>query len=371
MDDFNDDRGNRASLHQQLAFLALTNEIDNWNSQCPQLATQLLNDNDQQLISKYYKAHLMPTARSFWWNGENAYIATSILLPEVYPLLKNNHWKRNRLKATDILRTWREDAARLLPFDDVDNEELGNTRVEEEEEEIEEDSVEEDRDVRSLSRSLQQCGMNDQHDAEEDTEDVIFLAERPAPSKKRKAESPLSPVITPKKAKHHQSVDKSVYDVESSDDDIIVRRRRPLAKSAGLPRVWPAGTLITPPQSDGSSPTILIDSDSDDQEPLSMGRRRGRRLFERKESPNPSMERQSQLGLSPIWTVAATEPVEAPKEKHNCVAALEDLFDSVNRSRDQFTGEEWEQADRQLKEMGKRMKRMSKMAKTKRMDRSP
>ncbi|KAK1503515.1 hypothetical protein CTAM01_04827 [Colletotrichum tamarilloi] len=311
----------------------------------------------------------------------------------MYPLLENNYWKRDRLKATDILRTWRQDAARLLPFDDVDNEELGNTGVEEEEE-IEEDSVEEDRDVRSLSRSLQQCGMNDQHDTEEDTEDVIFVAERPAPSKKRKAESPLSPVITPKRAKHHQSVDKSVYDVESSDDDIIVRRRRPLAKSAGLPRVWPAGTLITPPQSDGSSPTVLVDSDSDDQEPLSisrrrdrlvtstdsdsddqeplsMGRRRGRRLFERKESPKPSMERQSQLGLSPIRTVATIEPVEAPKDKHNCVAALEDLFDSVNRSRDQFTGEEWKQADRQLEEMGKRMKRMSKMAKTKRMDRSP
>ncbi|KAI3545912.1 hypothetical protein CABS03_01284 [Colletotrichum abscissum] len=373
MDDFNDDRGNRASLHQQLAFLALTNAIDNWNSQCPHLATQLLNDNDQHLITECYKAHLMPTARSFWWNGENANIATSILLPKMYPLLENNYWKRDRLKATDILRTWRQDAARLLPFDDVDNEELGKTRVEEEEEEIEEDSVEEDRDVRSLSRSLQQCGMNDQHDTEEDTEDVIFVTERPAPSKKRKAESPLSPVITPKRAKHHQSVDKSVYDVESSDDDIIVRRRRPLAKSAGLPRVWPAGTLITPPQSDGSSPTILIDSDSDsdDQEPLWMGRRRGRRLFERKESPKPSMERQSPLGLSPIRTVATTEPVEAPKEKHNCVAALEDLFDSVKRSRDQFTGEEWEQADRQLREMGKRMKRMSKMAKTKRMDRSP
>ncbi|KAK1541493.1 hypothetical protein CPAR01_07482 [Colletotrichum paranaense] len=393
MDDF-DDRGNRASLHEQLAFFALTNEIDYWNSQCPQLATQLLNDNDQHVISACYKAHLMPTARSFWWNGENANIATSILLSEMYPLLENNYWKRSRLKATDILRTWRQDAARLLPFDDVDNEELGNTRVEEEEEEIEEDSVEEDRDVRSLSRSLQQCGMNDQHDTEEDTEDVIFVAERPAPSKKRKVESPLSPVITPKRAKHHQSVDKSVYDFESSDDDIIVRRRRPLAKSAGLPRIWPAGTLITPPQSDGSSPTVLIDSysddqeplsisrrrdrlvtstdsDSDDQEPLSMGRRRGRRLFERKESPKPSMERQSQLGLSPIRTVATTEPVEAPKEKHNCVAALEDLFDSVNRFRDQFTGEEWEQADRQLKEMGKRMKRMSKMAKTKRMDRSP
>ncbi|KXH50016.1 hypothetical protein CSIM01_07274 [Colletotrichum simmondsii] len=394
MDDFNADRGNRVSLHEQLAFLALTNAIDNWNSQCPGLATQLLNDNDQRLISECYKAHLMPTARSFWWNGENANIATSILLPEMYPLLKNNYWKRNRSKATDILKTWRKDAASLLPFDDVDNEEIGYTLVEEREEETEEDSVEEDKDIRSLSRSLQQCEMEDQHDTEEDTEDVIFVAERPAPSKKRRAEIPLSPVITPKRAKHYQSVDKSVYDVESSDDDIIVRRRRPLVKSADLPRVWPAGTLITPPQSDGSSSTILIDSesdgqeplsisrrrdrrvtstdsDSDDQEPLSMGRRRGRRLFKRKESPKPRMQRPSPLGLSPIRTVAITEPVEAPKEKHNCVAALEDLFDSVDRSRDQFTGEEWEQADRQLKEMGKRMKRMSKMAKTKRMDRSP
>ncbi|KAF4775260.1 hypothetical protein HER10_EVM0008438 [Colletotrichum scovillei] len=387
MDDSNADRGNRASLREQLAFLALTNAIDNWNSQCPGLATQLLNDSDQRLISECYKAHLMPTARSFWWNGENANIATSILLPEMYPLLEDNYWKRSRLKATDILRTWRKDAASLLPFDDVEDEELQNTLVEEREE----DSVEEDRDVRSLSRSLQQCGMNDRHDTEEDTGDVIFVTEGPAPSKKRRAESPLSPVITPKRAKHHQSVVKSVHDVESSDDDIIVRRRRPLARSAGLPRVWPAGTLITPPQSDGSSPTILIDSesddqeplttsrrrvtstdsDSDDQEPLSMGRRRGRRLFKRKQSPKPWMERPSPLGLSPIRTVATTEPVEAPEEKHNCVAALEDLFDSVDRSRDQFTGEEWEQADRQLKEMGKRMKRMSKMAKTKRMERSP
>ncbi|KAK1724803.1 uncharacterized protein BDZ83DRAFT_621965 [Colletotrichum acutatum] len=314
----------------------------------------------------------MPTARSFWWNGENANIATSILLLEMHPLLKKNYWKNNRIQASDILRTWRKDAARLLPFDEVSNEELGNTLVEEREDETEEDSVEVDGDIRILSRSLQQRGMNDQSDTEEDTEDVIFVAERPAPSSKRKAVSPLSPVITPKRAKHHQSVDKSVYDFEDSDNDIVVRRRRPLTESAGLPRVLPADALITPPQSDGSSPTILIDSDIDDQEPLSMGRRRGRRLlFERKESPKHLMERLSPLGLSPIRTVATTEPVEAPKEKHNCVAALEDLFDSVDRSRDQFTGEEWEQADRQLKEIGKRMKRMSKMAMTKRMDRSP
>ncbi|KXH46645.1 hypothetical protein CNYM01_09944 [Colletotrichum nymphaeae SA-01] len=333
MDDSNADRGNRASLREQLAFLALTNAIENWNSQCPGLATQLLNDSDQRLISECYKAHLMPTAHSFWWNGENANIATSILLPEMYPLLEDNYWKRSRLKATDILRTWRKDAASLLPFDDVEDEELQNTLVEEREEETEEDSVEEDRDVRSLSRSLQQCGMNDQHDTEEDTGDVIFVAERPAPSKKRRAESPLSPVITPKRAKHHQSVVKSVYDVESSDDDIIVRRRRPFARSAGLPRVWPAGTLITPPQSDGSSPTNLIDSesddqeplttsrrrvtstdsDSDDQEPLSMGRRRGRRLLNRKQSPKPWMERPSPLGLSPIQPSRLPSQSERPR----------------------------------------------------------
>ncbi|EXF74863.1 hypothetical protein CFIO01_04191 [Colletotrichum fioriniae PJ7] len=373
MDDINVGRGNRTSLHQQLAFLALTNAIDNWNSQCPQLATQLLNDNDQRLISECYTAHLMPTARSFWWSGENADIATSILLPQMYPLLERNYWKHNRFKASDILRTWRKDAARLLPFDDIDDEECGNTFVQVREEETEEDSVEQNSDVRSLSRSLQQCGMNDQHGMEEDTEDVIFVAERRALGKKRKAASPLSPVSTPKRAKTHQCVDKFVYDFESSDDDVVVRRRRPLAKTAGLPRVWPADALITPPQSDGSSPTILIDSDSDmdDQKPLSMERRRGRRIFKRKESPKPSMERPSPLGLSPIRTVATTEPVEVPKEKHNCVAALEDLFESVDRSRDQFTGEERELADRQLRQMGKRMKRMSKMAKTKRMDRSP
>ncbi|KAK1638881.1 hypothetical protein BDP81DRAFT_392280 [Colletotrichum phormii] len=222
---------------------------------------------------------------------------------------------------------------------------------------------------------------------EEDTEDVLVVAESPNRSKKRKANSPLSQVITPKRVKHQQSV----YDVESSDDDVVVRRRRPHAKSAILPR-RPATTPITPPQSGGYTSTILIDSDSndqepllvrrhrdrcvilidsdsDDQEPLSMGRRRVRRLFERKESPKPLLERPSPLDLSPIRTVATIEPVKAPKEKHNCVAALEELFDSVDKSRGQFTSEERELADRQLRQMGKRMRRMSKMAK--RMDRSP
>ncbi|KAL2880823.1 hypothetical protein SGCOL_003850 [Colletotrichum sp. CLE4] len=301
----------------------------------------------------------------------------------MYPLLGDNYWKHSRFKASDVLRTWRKDAVRLYPFNEIEDEESESTLVRGREE----DSVDQDRVVRSLSRSLQQCGMDDQHDMEEDTEDVLVVAERPIPSKKRKANSPLSQVITPKRVKHKQSV----YDVESSDDDVVVRRRRPHAKSAILPR-RPATTPITPPQSGGYTSTILVDSDrdgqepilvrrhrdrrvilidpdSDDQEPLSMGRRRGRRLFERKESPQPLTERPSPLDLSPIRNVATIEPVEAPEKKHNCVAALEELFDSVNRSRGQFTSEERELADRQLKQMGKRMRRMSKMAK--RMVRSP
>ncbi|OHF04450.1 hypothetical protein CORC01_00302 [Colletotrichum orchidophilum] len=312
MDGFTTKGGNRSPLHQKLAFLALTNTIDQWNSEYPRLASQLLDDKDQHLLSECYAAHLMPTAPSLWWNGNNASIATCLILPEAYPSLNHGSWKGSKIKASDILRTWREDAARLYPFSEIDDDDHENTSIED----MAQDPGQESENVISFSRSLEQCRVNDQNDFDEYNRDVTYIAESPASNKKRKADSSLSQVATPKRAKQNRSI----YDDESSDDEILVRRQRPHARANVRPR-RPAALIITPPHVGESTPTILIDSDSDDEEPVAPGRRQGR--GERKESIEPVMVNPSRLSLTPICTVTAIEPVEALQEKHSCIATLD------------------------------------------------
>ncbi|TQN71115.1 hypothetical protein CSHISOI_04351 [Colletotrichum shisoi] len=331
----------RSSPDDRLAFLALTYTIDQWSYQIPHLADKLLEDRDQQLLSELYVAHLMPAARSFWWNGDNYHRAMDQLLKEKYPVVKVVAWKWSGPKASNLLKIWREDAA-LLYTDLVGPGREDNVPGGEADQEVDEET-----DVISeVSQSY--AAELDEVESDEEVEECT------RPDIKRKASKTLGRIETSKKARV-----RSVYDQESSEDDIFEIRHRPKMRPMfSTPR--PAATaLMTPPQSSKSTLTIVIASDSEDED---LAATTSRPATGKPDGPVAASD-PAPLSLTPVQTVASIEPAEEPTQKHNCLTAIRETIDRVAESCDTFLPQERSEASRQLKKLELKLERLGKTAK--------
>ncbi|KAK1990853.1 hypothetical protein LX36DRAFT_663833 [Colletotrichum falcatum] len=342
--------GHRASLEDQLAFLALTHTIDEWNSQCPGVASQLLDDADQQLLSECYAAHLMPTAHSFWWNGDNANTAVTRLLEKKYPQVKGASWKRNRSKASDILMTWRKDAALLytqvVKNRGDDDGASGET--------ADKDFGEEAEDDFSIPQSS--AAEDGEGEPREGVADALVVGH--GRDTKRRVEAP-GRIESPKKAR------RSFVCYSEGSEDEVFGLCRPKAKPAASTPKRAVSAMLTPPQSGGSSPVVLVDSGTEDEGPLEArgyyGRRRGRRRRPvEPESPTTDAAVASPAGLTLTLarTVASIEPSEAPAHKHECLAALQEAVDSVAKSCVAFSAQERREAGRQLNKLEDKLEKL-------------
>ncbi|KDN62038.1 hypothetical protein CSUB01_02222 [Colletotrichum sublineola] len=342
--------GYHASLDDQLAFLALTHTIDQWNSQYPLLASQLLNDTDQQLLSECYVAHLMPAADSFWWNGDNASIAMTHLLKQKYPQVKVAVWKRNRLKASDLLKTWRKDAA-LLYTQVIKN---GRDDYDVTGEEADEYVGEETED--GLYASQSSAAEDGEGESSKGTTDAMVVAH--SRYTKRRVEA-SERIESPKKARK-----RFVYDSEGSEDEVFGLCRSKAKLAASTPK-RAAAAMLTSPQSGQSSPVALVDSNTEDEGPLEArgyyGRRRGRRhrLVEPESPPvDAAMANPVPLSLTRIRTMASIEPTKTPTHEHKCLAALQEAVDSVAKSRVAFSAQERREASRQLNKLKNKLEKL-------------
>ncbi|KAK6226564.1 hypothetical protein QIS74_00119 [Colletotrichum tabaci] len=335
----------RSSPDDRLAFLALTHTIDQWSYQIPHLADKLLEDRDQQLLSELYVAHLMPAARSFWWNGDNYHRAMDQLLKEKYPVVKVVAWKWSGLKASNLLKIWREDAA-LLYTDLVGPGREDNVHSGEADQE-----VDGEKDVVS---EVSQSHAAERDEVESDEEVKKYTVEATRPDIKRKASKILGRIETSKKARA-----RSVYDEESSEDDIFEIRHRPkMRPTFSTPR--PAATaLMTPPQSSKSTITIVIASDSEDED---LAATTSRLATGQPDGPVAASD-PAPLSLTPVQTVASIEPAEELTQKHNCLAAIRETIDRVAESCDTFLPQERSEASRQLKKLELKLERLGKTAK--------
>ncbi|GJC77702.1 hypothetical protein ColLi_00540 [Colletotrichum liriopes] len=315
---------------------------------------QLLDDTDQQLLSKYYAAHLMPVARSFWWNGDNAHRAKTQLLYEKYPLVKAAAWKRNRDKASDILRIWRRDAEHLcteLNENGVDDDLSGGKTDEEVDEETE--------DGPGVSHST--ASEDEEGEFDEDSASTIVVATNR--DTKRKADERLGRVETPKKVRKC-----SIFEEESSEDELFEFRRRSKAKPTTSTPKRAAAAMMTPPQSGESTAAIRTDSDSEDDDPIATRKYKGRRG---RRSRRVEPERPAEtvvvdavpLNLNLVQTTVSAEPAEAPIREHNCLAALQEVVDLVAKSRGTFSIQAQREVSRQLKKLENKLEKLSKTIK--------
>ncbi|WQF78454.1 hypothetical protein CDEST_03468 [Colletotrichum destructivum] len=400
----------RSSPDDRLAFLALTYTIDQWSYQIPHLADKLLEDRDQQLLSELYVAHLMPAARSFWWNGDNYHRAMDQLLKEKYPVVKVVAWKSSGPKASNLLKIWREDAA-LLYTDLVGPGREDNVPSGEADQEVEEetdvilevsqshaaelDEVESDEEVkkctspnikRKASKTLgrvetsKKARARSVYDQESSEDDIFEIRHRP---KMRPTFSTPRPVATalmtpPQSSKSTLTIvvdsdsenedlaatsrlktDRSVYDEESSEDDIFEIRHRPKMRPMfSTPR--PAATALkTLPQSGESTLTIVIASDSEDED---LAATTSRPATGQPDGPVAASD-PAPLSLTPVQTVASIEPAEELTQKHNCLTAIRETIDRVAESCDTFLPQERSEASRQLKKLELKLERLGKTAK--------
>ncbi|WYZ34263.1 hypothetical protein EsH8_I_000539 [Colletotrichum jinshuiense] len=315
-------RGNQELLDSRLAFLALTFIVDEWNHEYPHVTSDLLSDSDQQLLTRFYTIHLMPTAHSFWWNSDNANRAKTELVNAKYPLVKSSTWKRSRPKATDILKIWRKDAARLFP-------------------ELVEDG-------------LVDCQSSKNGEALKKMEVAAVAAT--GRDRKRRGDDTVNQSTTPKR-----TTMTSVYDgLQHSDDGVSHSRsnsnpKTPISKGV-------ASAVLTPPESNESGSTTLNDSDSEDQEPVPMRRRRNirGRLTVREGTPEHVPADPTPSDTTPVWTVASIKPVEQPHQYHTCMVTLQEVVESMAISHDRFVSRERAGTEYQFKKWAKKGKRLSK-----------
>ncbi|KAJ0163788.1 hypothetical protein CTA2_2408 [Colletotrichum tanaceti] len=403
----------RSSPNDRLAFLALTHTIDQWSCQYPHLADELLGDTDQQLLSELYVAHLVPAARSFWWNDDNYHRAMGQLLKEKYPVVKVVAWKNSGPKASNLLQTWREDAA-LLYTDLIGAGRDDNVPSSEADEEVDEET--------DSTPNVSHSHAAELDEAEFDEQVEKYTVAVTKPDIKRKASKTLSRVEKPKKAR-----ERSVYDEESSEDDTFEMRHR-AKMGRKFSTLKPAATaLMTPPQSDNSTLTIVIDSDSENEDLAATSRLESDRsvydesseddIFEIRRRPEmrrtfsthrpaaaalmtPPQSGESNftivttsnsedgdvtattsrlatgqpngpvaasdptpLSLTPVQTVVSIEPAEELTRKHKCLTAIRETIDRVAESYDTFLPQERSEASHQLKKLELKLERLSKTAK--------
>lgn len=291
-------RGNQELLDSRLAFLALTFIVNEWNHEYPHITSDLLSDSDQQLLTRFYTMHLMPTAHSFWWNSDNANRARTELVNAKYPLVQSNTWKRSRPKAADVLKIWRKDSARLFP-------------------ELVEGGLEDGQSSKS---------------GEAATKMEVAAVAATGRDRKRRGDDTVIQSSTPKRTKMA-----SCYDGLQNSDSCVSRSRSnsnpktPTSKGV-------AGAVLTPPGSNESGSTTLNDSDSEDQEPVPMRRRRSirGRLTVRKETPEHVPADPTPSNTTPVWTVASIKPVEQPRQYRTCMVTLQEVVESMVISHDRF-----------------------------------
>lgn len=356
----------------------------------------------------------MPAARSFWWNGDNYHRAMDQLLKEKYPVVKVVAWKGSGPKTSNLLKIWREDAA-LLYTDLVGPGREDNVHSGEADQE-----VDGEKDVVS---EVSQSHAAELDEVESDEEVKKYTIEATRPDIKRKASKTLGRIETSKKARA-----RSVYDEESSEDDIFEIRHRPkMRPTFSTPR--PAATaLMTPPQSSKFTLTTVVDSDSENEDLAATSRLKTDRsvydeesseddIFEIRHGPKmrptfstprpaatllkaPPQSGEStltiviasdsededlaattsrlatgqpdgpvaasdlaQLSLTPVQTVASIEPAEELTQKHNCLTAIRETIDRVAESCDTFLPQERSEASRQLKKLELKLERLGKTAK--------
>ncbi|EFQ31746.1 uncharacterized protein GLRG_06721 [Colletotrichum graminicola M1.001] len=285
----------------------------------------------------------MPAAHSFWWNGDNANMAMTHFLKNKYPLVQVTAWKRNPSTASDILKTWRKDAA-LLYTKVIKN---GGDDDDVSGEEADEDVGENTEDGLNLPQSFAAEG--GEGESSEGAADAIFTAH--SRETKRRVEAPRR-IESPKKARKH-----FIHESEGSEDDVFGFRRSNAKPTASTPKRAVAA-LITPTRSGGSSPIILVDSGTENEGPFEArgyyGRRRGRRCrFVRPESPPADIvvADPSPLTLTLVQTMASIEPAEAPAHEHECLAALQKAVDSVAKSCVAFSTKKRRETSCQLNEL--------------------
>ncbi|KAK2038664.1 hypothetical protein LZ31DRAFT_608169 [Colletotrichum somersetense] len=292
----------------------------------------------------------MPTAHSFWWNGDNAKIAVTHLLKEKYPQVEVAAWKRNRSKASDILESWRKDAALLytqLIKNGRDDDGVSG-------EEAAEDVGEKTEDGLEVPQSPDADDEEDEF-GEGATEAVVVPHSRDT---KRRGEAP-GRIKLPKRSRKCFG-----YGREGSDDEGFGLCRSKAKPMASTPKRAVAA-MITPPQSGKSSPIILIDSGTEDESPLEArgyyGRNRGRRrrLVEPESPPaDAALADPAPLTLTVVRTMASIEPAEAPAHEHECLAALQKAVDSVAKPRVAFSTKERREASRQLNELENKLEKL-------------
>ncbi|KAK1585112.1 uncharacterized protein LY79DRAFT_591658 [Colletotrichum navitas] len=292
----------------------------------------------------------MPTAHSFWWNGDNANMAMTNLVQIKYPLVQVAGWKRNLLTASDILKTWRKDAALLytkLIKNGGDDDDVSG-------EEADEDFGEDTKDGLNLRQSF--AAESGEGESSEGAPDAIFVAH--SRETKRRVEAPRR-IESPKKARKH-----FIYESEDSENEVFGFCRSNAKPLASTPK-RAAAALITPTQSGESSPIILVDSETESEGPFEArgyyGRRRGRRCrFVRPESPpaDAAVADPAPLALTLVQTMASIEPAEAPAHEHECLAALQEAVDSVAKSCVAFSTQKRRETSRQLNELENKLEKL-------------
>ncbi|KAL0939524.1 uncharacterized protein CTRU02_206134 [Colletotrichum truncatum] len=304
-----------ASLDSRLALLALTAEIDEWNHKNPR-STEFLNNSDQELLSNFFVAHLMPTAPSVWWNGDNAQRARTELLCEKYPQLKTRHWRNSGQKSIDVLRVWRKDALRLFP------ELIGNRYSD---------------------------------GADTDNESVVPFST--SPSNKRKQKRAMADLVAKKARKLPITPTKSMLGENSDEDDR-------LASTPAKPHQQPVPSIITPSPSSGSSSITMSNSDSED-EPFVPRRRRLHRQSSIEAPPDEPVVASSLplLSISPTRTVVSIEPLELPEKKAAYMATFDEISGFVARYHADIVSLEHAESVHRIKKLEKKVKSLRKLSK--------
>ncbi|KAF9873542.1 hypothetical protein CkaCkLH20_09001 [Colletotrichum karsti] len=356
-------------VEDRLAFLALTSEIDLYCHECPK-SRDFLDDNDQELLDRCYKAHLMPTAPSFWWNNDNASLARITLLGNAYPLLRNDKhlqkskkrlqpskkWRQCERQRKKVLKAWREDALRLFPeLTDGLDQELRQKLSDEADDMIDNDMIDNDMidddmvDVDIINNNaidkITDFDTDEETDEEEEEEEAYVFAMNTR-SKKRKLED-VDEMMSKK-------VKKLTISPPGSP---VARSSFNSSQPASTPtRDWERAKpeLITPPRSGYNTPIIVISDDEDsdagddedEEDPIPMGRRRRRPVGKPIETLNPSAAYHTSLSISHTHTIAVASIQPAI---HASVTAFGERSEKTKR----------DGSKRQVKKLRKKVKRLS------------
>ncbi|KAK2770766.1 hypothetical protein CKAH01_04273 [Colletotrichum kahawae] len=372
-----------------LAFLGLTYEIDLWNHEVPSSMIHL-SECDQDILSELYVDYLMPTARSIWWQvkyfdikeklmvdkkerlmvgKKEKTVVTKRLLGKKYPLLENKAWRQSHAKVSAILRIWRKDLSRLFPElrpdDYVSDGELAD---ESSDELAREDEVTVSMGIRGSKRKVE---------AAAEPKLKKFKTTTAAPPKSPHESKPvwqtstpsqrcaISFLITPPQSGGNSPVLGDLDDIDDEDPLPMGRRRgRPIRTLERTPPAvsCPPPISVLPIRAISPKPAASLKqepetSEDEDEDVLPMGRRRGR--------PIRTSERTTPAISCPLTTTnlpiraMSPKPVEAPKKQDP--ATPDDEIEFVSKAVYEAAIARRQETERQIKKLGKKLKSLSKM----------